>query len=212
MPGPDIIVSDGLRDAGLALAAYLSKCVAGDIASPMPLAVVLNRPRSDRLRALELGSGCGIVGLALAQARARTDVLLTDLAEAADIVQANLDITSLAVASSAAFKVLSWGQGLPETLSSQQLDLALVADCTYNPGSAPALVKTLRAIADASPAVVIVVATKVRHPSEAVFFDLMAEVGLGQTGHVIVPLPTGEDPGLLGAPEVVDIYTFGSAQ
>ncbi|KAI9814909.1 MAG: hypothetical protein M1832_005637 [Thelocarpon impressellum] len=49
---------------------------------------------------------------------------------------------------------------------------------------------------------------KVRHPSEAVFFDLMTEAGLCQAGNMTITVPTGEDQDLVGAPEKVDIYAF----
>ncbi|KAI4217651.1 MAG: hypothetical protein LQ351_000247 [Letrouitia transgressa] len=98
-------------------------------------------------------------------------------------------------------KPLDWNcsdTGLQTLLDSidRNVDLVIVSECTYNPDSIPALVNTLRRIMDKNtrgrlPEEVpgIYVATKVRHPSEAVFFDLMAEAGFNIVEHLTTAMP-----------------------
>lgn len=94
--------------------------------------------KRDKLRVLELGTGCGIVGIALAQVFPEVDVLLTDLPEADEIVDRNLKQVTTAEGSSLRFEAFDWDDELPvdvQASSGHALDLVLAADCTYNPDS-----------------------------------------------------------------------------
>jgi hypothetical protein len=53
----------------------------------------------------------------------------------------------------------------------------------------PALVKTLVRLAQVSPEAKIAIAMKMRHPSETIFFDLMAAANFRETTVVDYPLP-----------------------
>jgi predicted nicotinamide N-methyase len=90
-----------------------------------------------RFRILELGAGCGIVGIAIAQVLTETDVTLTDLPEAQEIIERNISRAHFAKESTLAFQVLDWDAELPRNLStsSSRLDLVVAADCTYNSDS-----------------------------------------------------------------------------
>lgn len=94
--------------------------------------------RKGTLQVLELGTGCGIVGISLAHTISNANVLLTDLSEAREIVQHNIDQAHLANGSSIKFQELNWDDDLPTDVTSP-LDLVLAADCTYNPDSRSAL-------------------------------------------------------------------------
>lgn len=89
------------------------------------------------LNVLELGTGCGMVGIAIAQTVSDSKVLLTDLPEAREIVARNIDSAVKAPGASLAFMELDWDAELPGEVqsSSEPLDLVLAADCTYNPDS-----------------------------------------------------------------------------
>jgi hypothetical protein len=65
-------------------------------------------------------------------------------------------------------------------------------------------VKTLRAVAEGNREVVVLLAMKVRHESELVFFDLMTEAGFGVMEKCRVPLPV-----LDGEGERIEIFDFG---
>jgi len=81
--------------------------------------------------------------------------------------------------------------------------LVFVADCTYNPDVVPDLVATLGRIAEGKKTRVVV-AMKVRHESEVVFFKLMEERGFVVMEKGVVALPV-----LGGESEEIEIYVFG---
>ncbi|KAI9834831.1 MAG: hypothetical protein M1819_002739 [Sarea resinae] len=209
-------------DAGLTLTAYLSRVATGsqmpkDLQLPMLDAMLASTDRTRAINIIELGSGCGMVGISLSQLVPNASIVLTDLPEAEDILRRNMAAAKTAPTSSLALQMLDWeDEGLPEIVSKRKaLDLILVADCTYNPDTTPALVRTLAALTESSHGkAIIVVAMKVRHASEAVFFDLMAEAGLAQYGHVALPSSPCQKTlaNDFGEPEIIDVYVFGASK
>lgn len=182
----------------------------------------LNLPSQDSsstLGVLELGTGCGIVGMTLASVLSNCEVCLSDLPEARDIVEKNITncARQLRSGSKLSFLELDWDDELPDWFQREEVkfDLVLAADCTYNSDSrydscptnlevwsqltfpSPALVSTLSRLADLNKQVVVGIAMKMRHDSERVFFDLMAEAGFKETALLGYPLPgdikMGED-------------------
>ncbi|KKY16300.1 hypothetical protein UCRPC4_g05962 [Phaeomoniella chlamydospora] len=125
-------------------------------------------------RIFELGSGCGVVGIALASILNSVQVTLSDLPEAMEIMEKNMTAAKLERNSSLCRTVLDWDSDLSSDLS-RNVDIIIVSDCTYNADAIPSLVKVLRSFAVASPNIVIAVAMKRRHESEEVFFDLMTQ-------------------------------------
>lgn len=75
----------------------------------------------------------------------------------------------------------------------------VVADCTYNPDVVPDLVRTLKRLGD----VMVLLAMKVRHESEMVFFELMGKEGFVVREKCRLLLP------VLGEDEVVEVFVFG---
>ena len=154
------------------------------------LAKLLQRSTRPSPRILELGSGCGIVGLEVAELCSASDVLLTDLPAAMDILTHNVERAKFIPSrSKIATAVLDWDEPLLEMVKKQRFDLVIVSDCTYNPDSVPVLVKTLSAITETSSDALILVSLKVRHDSEAIFFDLMAGAEFVEAEHTAIPLP-----------------------
>jgi predicted nicotinamide N-methyase len=156
-----------------------------------------------KLNVIELGCGCGIVGITLAQTVPDCEVLLTDLPEAANIAQRNIDNVFPAMASTVSFQPLNWEEPLPKMVQAKTYDLVLVADCTYNSDSSPALVRTLSALQKKSPKALILVAMKIRHSSEDVFFDLMKEAMFIEASHMKLQLPV-----IAEVAEKVEVYVF----
>ncbi|KAF2433265.1 hypothetical protein EJ08DRAFT_72362 [Tothia fuscella] len=192
-----------LWDAGIALSAHLDRMVfleAGGISSVEQLT---GSATFKRLHVLELGAGCGIVGISFAQLIPDCEVTLTDLPEATEIIQRNIEGINPAMNSSVKFQPLNWDDPLPSSIENGPVDLVLVADCTYNPDSSPALVKTFGAIVRQSPKAAILIAMKIRHEGELVFFYLMKNAGFVKDNGVKILLPD-----LLGAQEQVEIYVF----
>lgn len=180
------------RDAGIALIACLCSHSGQRLHAHCPLFLQLLRPaQSQRLNVLELGSGCGIVGKALASIRPDCHVILSDLVDAMELIQHNLADSALASGSRLSSTILDWSQELPASIAAEQFDLILVCDCTYNTDSIPALVATLSALIARRPAAMIVVANKVRHDSELSFFDQMADAGLVEVEQLTLPVSGG---------------------
>lgn len=163
------------------------------------------------LNILELGAGCGIVGITLLHTLSVTlisQILLTDLPEATDILNCNISPPVLGLSPSTASKikhqVLDWSSPLPSNVAATKWDIIFVADCTYNPDVVPDLVKTLGAVAVGNVEVRVAVAMKVRHESEMVFFDLMEERDFTVREKCAIPLPV-----LGGEDQEIEIFVFG---
>jgi hypothetical protein len=164
-----------IRDAGLAFSSAIDS-------------ISLNCEHLSSFSVLELGCGCGVVGLSLAQTVANVTVVMTDLPENEDIVKLNIALLKTAPGSSAVFKPLPWGSSLPKDFGLPFYDLIFAADCTYNPDSSPALVQTLVAFSEGSNTSILI-AMKVRHFGEAIFFDLMKNAGFSSSGSRLYKLP-----------------------
>ncbi|KAF8422895.1 putative methyltransferase-domain-containing protein [Tirmania nivea] len=157
-------------DGGIALAAYLAQYHQSNEGS---LALLQEKLReAKQLKVLELGSGCGIVGLALAALRGSCHVLLTDLPSAEEISQRNLQHSQKQLQGDVSFQILDWDDPVPPSTSP---DIILIADCTYNPDSAASLVRAIEKCVNGSRETIIALAHKKRHDSETLFFDLMGK-------------------------------------
>ena len=199
-----------VRDAGLALVAFLSSLVL----HPRPtsdLAKLLQRSSTQGLSVLELGSGCGITGLQIADLCSGSTVLLTDLPEAMDILNRNVQFAQpISSVGKVTTTILDWDEPLPQVIAKQRFDLVILSDCTYNSDSIPGLVRTLSSVATSSPDALIAVSLKARHDSEAIFFELMAGAEFIETEYTVISLPdryrreTGQDL------EVVGVYVYRS--
>ncbi|KAI9809855.1 MAG: hypothetical protein M1825_000288 [Sarcosagium campestre] len=199
-------------DAGLVLTSWLINIQSFQTGGMHELANLFRDNGHGRTNVLELGTGCGIVGIGLAQLLPRCQLLLTDLPDAKEVVEMNIAANSPATASRIAFAELDWDSSLPHCVQKSHFDLILVSDCTYNPGSARSLVKTLVSLVSISPDAAILLASKTRHSSEKVFFDLMEDAMLRKFEHVVIPLPNaGEDNGTV-MQESVQIFTFRSGR
>ncbi|KAI9674272.1 MAG: hypothetical protein M1829_003819 [Trizodia sp. TS-e1964] len=194
-------------DAGVAFVSYLDQVSSAQREDLPILNHVLLSNSQSHVSVIELGAGCGIVGIGLAQMFPRCNILLTDLPVAQDIICKNIAGMHPAVSSQASFHELDWDDPLPLTIASQKFDIILVSDCTYNPCSLPSLVRTLFSLIYASPKALLVVAQKVRHSSEAVFFDLVSAAGLSRSAHVAIPLGLPKITSSIFSDQI-DVYVF----
>lgn len=160
------------------------------------------------LNVLELGAGVGTAGIAFATMVPSAKVVITDVAEAERLVMMNVAANSMAKGSTVEFQTLDWEDELPAGIKKQAFDVVLVADCIYNEDSIPALVKTLAALATTSPKMVVLVATKTRHSSESLFFDLAAKENLANAARTTVLAPAGYAKEDLDEAERIDMYEF----
>lgn len=134
--------------------------------------------------------------------------MLTDLPDAMELLECNISQAKAAKGSELSKTVLDWEAELPPLVKTRNWDLVLVVDCTYNTDTLPALVRTLSALISVSPKAKIVVFTKTRHSSEAVFFDLMKEASLTTTDQQKIELRDGYRSNIGRPMETIDIYTF----
>jgi predicted nicotinamide N-methyase len=200
-----------IRDAGLVLSSYIASLPhlsnSPSSLNTLPRLRLLETSLSQPgLNILELGAGCGIVGITLSHAlpKPRT-ILLTDLPEATEILTQNLSLyLSSSNTTTISHQVLDWSLPLPSNVAATKWDLVVVADCTYNPDVVPDLVKTLGEVARGNGKVYVLLAMKVRHESEMVFFDLMKEKGFEVREKCALPMPV-----LGGEGEEIEVFVFG---
>lgn len=197
------------RDAGVALVTYLTHLSSNEHRGLARIAQLINTATAGtKLHVLELGAGVGTAGMAFASLVPNTKVIITDVSEAERLVALNIASNTAAKGSSAQFETLDWSEAMPQTISSQTFEIVLVADCIYNETSIPALVSTLSALAVTSPKMVVLIATKTRHESEAIFFELAKKAGFDMVAkdHMLAPAGYTEDD--LKEAELIDFYEF----
>lgn len=141
---------------------------------PSVIGELLKTKRSRRLRVLELGAGCGIVGIALAQL-IKCEVLLTDLEDATEILERNVEYATPAQGSLVRTQVLDWATPLDDSSFNFKFDLVLVSDCIYNPDSSRLLVEVLNQLAQRAAHITIMLGFKRRHEADTIFFDTMKQ-------------------------------------
>lgn len=169
---------------------------------------LLGENRYHPLEILELGTGTGLTGLALARTIQRTSVLLTDVAEVEALVNRNIASNKTASGSSVQFRPLDWSDQMPSAISERRFDLIIASDVTYNPDSSEDLVGTIATIAESSPAALVLIAMKKRHASEHVFFRLMTKsmFSIIAKTDVLAPRSTNHDDTEMA--ERVELFTF----
>ncbi|TGO46350.1 hypothetical protein BOTNAR_0594g00010 [Botryotinia narcissicola] len=196
-------------DAGLVLSSYLSSL--GSSSRPVGSLPTLEKFLSTQqdINILELGAGCGIVGITLAKVFSDriNNILLTDLPEASEILEKNLSAmtpdSDVSLCNSCSHQVLDWSAPLPRDVRGERWELVVVADCTYNPDVVPDLVLTLTRVRDGNPGTLVLLAMKVRHDSEMVFFELMEEEGFRIVEKCKVPLGMVGEEG-----QEIEIFVF----
>ena len=200
-----------IRDAGFTLAIFLSHVIANPRRKSV-IAKILRQSTAHSPKVIELGSGCGIVGLELAHICPTSDILLTDLPEAMDVLKFNVNKAKFpSKRGKVATAIVNWNRNLPPEITSNHFDMIVASDCTYNCDSIPAFVNTLVALTSHSPAALVVVSMKTRHDSERIFFDLMGGGGLLQIDRISIPLPDAVRQERGESLEVVDIYMYRRA-
>ncbi|EXJ70739.1 uncharacterized protein A1O5_05729 [Cladophialophora psammophila CBS 110553] len=175
-------------DAGLGFLVYFAQALSTSPVDGMSmLAALFKSSKVRRLRVLELGAGCGIVGIALAQL-VKCDILLTDLEDAQEILARNIRCASPVAGSTVRSEVLDWASSLDDS-SNANYDLILVSDCIYNPDSSLHLVETLRQLATRTPETLILVGYKRRHTEDDLFFARMRKANFDTVETLNIPLP-----------------------
>lgn len=113
--------------------------IAGELLSKY----LLDKPISQKGKIIEIGSGTGLVGLALGLSlpnRDLADIWITDIDELVPLMEKNIELNGLTDTVHAA--TLSWGEPLPD-YAKDGVDVILAADCVYLERAFPLLEKTL---------------------------------------------------------------------
>ena len=131
-----------------------------------------------KIRALEVGSGLGTVGLALATTLDSAEVVLTDCQPAIKMLEANIDNNKALVGSNVKVKAqtLEWGQHEKDTVGS--FDIIFGSDLLYGDESSyQPLVDTLKTLMRQE--AMIMLGVRWRKPEkEKKFFELAEQAGI----------------------------------
>lgn len=131
----------------------------------------IRQPSLKYKKILELGSGTGLAGLALAVGHPEAkdmNIYITDQDNMMSLMNANITLNEENTRVHAA--MLDWGQPLPEYC--QDVDLILAADCVYLESAFPLLEKTLMDLTEEGD-VPILMAYKRRRKADRLFFKAM---------------------------------------
>ena len=200
-------------DAALGTLACLEQ-TASDSRDDAPLPILqelLGEAGMPEMNVIELGAGCGIVGIALAQIFPNVRVLLTDLEDGQEMLEMNMKVARTTHGSSLRNTILDWESPRVRRQIPPKAGLVIVSDCTYNADSSPALCKVLAEIASVSPDVKVLLSMKRRHESEAVFFDLIKKAGfrLLEGCSAALPFVDSEQDPETGAGPRVELFLYG---
>lgn len=131
---------------------------------------ITGKDSSQQVGILELGAGCGIVGLAVEKhLGGQGSLILSDLEEARECAEESIALNN----SSASFMALDWADEDVSQLTN--LDLIIVADCTYNMDMYETLVACLERLLKANPSAKVVIGHKMRNEQESEFFEMLEQ-------------------------------------
>mmetsp|Transcript_9397 Transcript_9397/g.14525 ORF Transcript_9397/g.14525 Transcript_9397/m.14525 type:complete len:412 (+) Transcript_9397:235-1470(+) len=164
--------------AGIELAQFL--------ASPFAKTLI-----HDKKNALELGSGCGVAGMALTAALARgdnpkdTQVTLSDLPHAMSLLTANFEENKEELFNNSGIQAktapLSWGdeECLKTHTQEKKYDLVVAADVLYNAEDTVIknLSSTIDAVLDPDSGLILLAQRWRRFDEERAFFEEMEKIG-----------------------------------
>ncbi|KAL8908769.1 MAG: hypothetical protein Q9207_000626 [Kuettlingeria erythrocarpa] len=177
-------------------------------------------PGNKQSSVLELGTGCGMIGLMLASMSQSQNcrLILTDVDDdSLRLAKRNANKSRGEFNSVWETRILDWKEPQDFTLN-QKLGLIVASDCIYNADNIPDLVRTLCHLVRLSRKLCkesadlkgpkILISTKRRHFSEEIFFPLMSEAGFKQTAHETVSISDRYRESIGKELEVVNIHVF----
>ncbi|EIW66798.1 hypothetical protein TREMEDRAFT_70051 [Tremella mesenterica DSM 1558] len=180
-------------DSGLALSAWLWQLLRSSLSTKNKYAQslvcdILEVLRSEGGEVLELGSGTGLVSIALSLAMTQTDrrgvvkITATDLESAMDLMDENIALNQHLYESVVlSAKVLDWERPLPPEIAQNRPRLVIAADVTYNTASFPSLLRTISSLLmtpEGNMQPVLLLAYKERDPGERELWDMLRDAGV----------------------------------
>ncbi|WOO85180.1 Protein-lysine methyltransferase METTL21D [Vanrija pseudolonga] len=169
-------------DSGLALASWLWRYLSNGGGLHADAKRVLERLNADELSVVELGSGTGLVSIALAQMlTSNANIVATDLESALEIMRENIALNAEPSRPQVRADVLDWDAPLPDWVQATPPTVVIAADVTYNTASFPSLVATLERLLKPAdgPAPLLLLAYKQRDAAERELWNMLAARGIG---------------------------------
>ncbi|WRT65610.1 uncharacterized protein IL334_002555 [Kwoniella shivajii] len=193
-------------DSGLALSSWIWRYINSSHDHPLANRVIgLIRKEGHHLNILELGSGTGLVSIALCLSLNRfhpnlkRKVIATDLESAIPLMNENISLNfsqerSNTINVDLEAQLLDWDDPLPGWVSSNQPELIIAADVTYNTSAFPSLLRTLLSLLKPTPSSsssspspssignaikpLLALAYKQRDPAERGLWDMLTSHGV----------------------------------
>ncbi|KAI9328967.1 putative methyltransferase-domain-containing protein [Obelidium mucronatum] len=134
-----------------------------------------NSATKSAVRIVELGAGCGLLGLVAGALLPAAAVVVTDTARVLPILAAN---AALAAHANVAAKELEWSRSQSQSLDFdlRPANVVLVSDCVYDKACFAPLNNTLLALCEGNPNTLVIMAYERRNfDSEVSFFKLFGE-------------------------------------
>ncbi|KAI8379469.1 putative methyltransferase-domain-containing protein [Radiomyces spectabilis] len=120
-------------------------------------------------RILELGSGTGLVGLAVAKSYPDVkSLILTDQEPLMNLLRENIALNDVAHITTAS--VLNWGEPLPDSIAPGSVDVILASDCVYLEVAFEPLIHTLLELS--SKDTLILMSYRKRRKADKRFFQM----------------------------------------
>ncbi|KAL2316137.1 Methyltransferase [Schizosaccharomyces pombe] len=120
------------------------------------------------INVLELGSGCGIVGISIASKYPRALVSMTDTEDAIEFMEKNVEKNKSAMSNNITSDILVWGHDIPQKFR-RHWDYIVMSDVMYNESSFSDLEASLQELMDKNTKLYI--AYKKRHDNEKTFMS-----------------------------------------
>ncbi|KAL7419734.1 hypothetical protein Q5752_005650 [Cryptotrichosporon argae] len=130
-------------DSGLALASWLHRHARGRGPHPNARAAAVLADLWGGRCVVELGSGTGLVSIALGPLVQAATIYATDLDSALELMRENIALNARLDGGTVGARELDWAAPLPPSFGGAWPDVVVAADVTYNTASFPALVSTL---------------------------------------------------------------------
>jgi 2-polyprenyl-3-methyl-5-hydroxy-6-metoxy-1,4-benzoquinol methylase len=169
-------------DAGIILSAAIACDPVSDLPDKLQHLLHSAFEAARPVRILELGTGVGILGICIAAASPNARVVVTDLEDAQFLVEENIRLNTpqhIHLKQNVSFRILDWEcQPFPKWTQTEQFDLIVMTDVTYNTATFIALANTLEHILrTGSKGAKILCCGKRRHDEEEGFWRIVHERG-----------------------------------
>ncbi|KAK9478817.1 putative methyltransferase-domain-containing protein [Lipomyces japonicus] len=172
-------VNKHLWDSGLLLANYISTSSAA-IQKKILSSLIPSIASGKIVRILELGTGCGLVGILFSKLVPNSEVYLSDLESTRDVCERNIALNKDRHGRHGKMRFVTFDWDSSSNTASENAevydkdwDLVISCDCTYNPDSFGILTDVMQKVIGQTTKLLLV--HKDRHGSEKQIFDMLRD-------------------------------------